>query len=261
MNTNMTTDNDHIEKELVNKIIQACDIGDIGQVKSLMANISLNSIYHQKNQTARKIFKQACSSGYLEIVDDLLYLATGNKNRKPMLNEAFKDLIVNNNPNCYPIISFLINTPKLEGDRNDDFYSNLEWGVEDAAKSDNLPLVKALMNLEDKTVDHNYIFSIQYMSILNNACHNNNIEVFKYIYDYRQSKDNLEPAYGLWKACVNKNINVLQFLIFEKNIEKNEEIEHYIELYDCPEAKIMFDARELNKELSSNTTITKKNKI
>lgn len=252
---------EEIQKKQFNDFFKLCDSADLEQIKELMSNINLKSQFHQKNQSYRRFYSYACLSGNLDIVDELAPLAISCKSKKPIINEALTYLIDHNQQKSYSVISYLINTPKLEPVRSDEFYSILEQGVEDAAKADNLSLFKALMNLEDKAVDHNYIFSIQYMSILNNACYNNNIEVFKYIYDYRQLKNNHEPEYGFWKACVNKNMNILQFLIFEKNIERNEDNENTMKTFDCPEARNMFDARELSKELPSNSTITKKNKI
>jgi len=256
---------EQIQKDLLDKFFQACDSGDLTQVKEVMGSINLKHPFHLKNQSARKFFVSACLSGNLNIVKELAHLAISCKSKKPIITEALNHLIKYNQSKIYPVISYLINDDIFEEKRQESFELTLNSGLKEAAQQDNLPLFKALINLDDDKVDHYYIFSIGYISLLTNSCANNNVEVFKYIYNYRQIKDPKDVAYGLYQACNHKNINILKFLIFEKRIEKNEDVQYTIDLYIGEEATKLFNIRDLNEQLNgeliSKEIAIKKNKI
>jgi hypothetical protein len=57
-----------IETDLLGKIFQACDNGDLKTINLSTPKLDLNSAYYQENDSARRIFKHACLSGILEIV-------------------------------------------------------------------------------------------------------------------------------------------------------------------------------------------------
>jgi hypothetical protein len=254
---------EEIQKDLIITLLKAIEVGDINQVREGMIHIDLNNSYHIEKQSARLIFMMACMSGNINIVDELTYL-TSYESNKPILNDAFNVLVAENNPKKHHVISYLINSPKLASKRLNDFNSFLHMSLLSAAKNDDLPLFKSLINLEAGNDNHASIFSIHF-DLLDNACANNNIQVFKHVYDYHQSLFPNSKSYGFDDACHNKNINVLQFLIFEQRIEKDKNIESDIKLSKCEEASRMFETRELTKQLSGelpiNQEIPKKVKL
>lgn len=255
-----------IQQELVDNILKACDSGDLSTIKTLICNINLQSLYHKQNQTSRLIFKRACLSGHIDIVDELTYLSTSEKSSKPIFEEALKELIDNYQPKDYPVISYLINSPKLESNRNQSNFDLIfDWGLRKAAKDDNLIFFNNLINLNDDKKDHSYIFNIHYIFLLTHSCADNNVEIFKKIYEYRQAVDPIDVDYGFGEACFQNNTNILKYLIFEKHIERTERIEEFIRIYNCTEAEKMFETRELTQqlthELNYNKEPSKQNKI
>jgi hypothetical protein len=252
-----------LQQDLIIQVLKSIEIGDLNQVRENMININLNSTYNIEKQTARIIFMMACMSGNVDIVDELTYL-TSYENDKSILNDTFNVLVAENNPKKHSVISYLVNSPKLASKRNDDFNSFLHVNLLSAACNDDLPLFKALINLEVGNDNHKSIFSIHFI-LLGNACADNNIDVFNYIYDYYLSLFNDTQSYGFDEACENKNINILEFLIFEKNIELSKDVRADIKLYNCEEASKMFETRELSKQLTGelpvNEESTKKVKL
>lgn len=242
-----------LQKDLIITLLKAIEIGDLNQVREGMIHIDLNNSYHIEKQSARLIFMMACMSGNINIVDELTYL-TSYESDKSILNDAFNVLVADNNPKKHSIISYLVNSPKLASKRNGDFNSYLHVNLLSAASNDDLPLFKSLINLEAGNDNHKSIFSIHF-DLLGNACVNNNIEVFKYVYDYYQSLFSDTDAYGFQEACENKNTNILEFLIFEKNIELSKDIRADIQLYKCEEATKIFETRELKKQLTGELPV------
>jgi hypothetical protein len=252
---------EQIQQELFDDFFRACDNADLIGIKDVMSKINLKSTFHQKNQSSRKFFIYACLSGNLDIVDEIATLALSCRSKKPIINEAFKFLIESHNEKTYPIISYLTNHPKFKNKHDDNFDYTFFNSLKDAAKNDDLNLFKALIDLNHSNKDHYYLFSIGYISLINNVCSNNNIEIFKYIYDYRLVIDPRDIEFGFSQACNHCNTNILNFLIFDKKIPKTERINESIEIYKCIEAEKMFQARELQGELNSNKLTIKKNKI
>jgi hypothetical protein len=137
-----------IQKKLVRQVIQACEDGDLDKFKELIPNVSLDNEYHIETETAKKFFQNACLSGNLELVKFFVETAYLCKdiNHVNIICQTFDVLMENHEPKIYPIVSYLINEPILK--RSIAFNSSVEWHLIDAARFDNLPLFKILLNAD-----------------------------------------------------------------------------------------------------------------
>lgn len=251
---------DQVQQELINKVLQACHNVDLPQLKKLLATINLYSDYHQQFQTSKLFFQTACLSNNLDILSELSHLPMIFKEKSPIFNDVFKTLISLNNPENYHVISYLLNSPNLEPLRDDSFKFMLYKTLIDVAQVDNIALFKILLNLDEDKEEHKGIFSIHY-GLLDSACFGDNIDVFKYLYAYRQSKYDDNKDYGFEEACDNRNINILKFLIFEKQITRTKQVNEEITRHNSYEAIKLFEARDLYGELKHNQEKVKKIKV
>lgn len=250
-----------IQKGLVKKAIQACETGNLDKVKELISQVSLDGEYNKETESAKKLFQSACFSGNLELVKFFIetpYLCE-HTNSINIICQTFDVLMENHEQKIYPIISYLINEPKLQ--RASAFESSLVWYLRDAAKFDNLPLFKVLLNTEH-TEKKSFLSDTK---LWENACQHEEFKIIKYIYTTPELKDSFSSELGFKDACYWNNPNLLSFLIFDYKIENSDEIKRFLAQDYYEDAERMFKLREVNEqlinELSSNQDQTKKPKI
>jgi hypothetical protein len=251
------------KKDLVRKIIQVCEDGDLDKFKELIPDVSLDNEYHIETETAKKFFQSACFSGNLELVK--LFIDTPHLceqiNSANIICQTFDLLMENHEPKIYPILSYLISESKLE--RASAFESSLIWHLRDAARFDNLPLFKVLLN-EDTIEKNNKSFLLD-TRMIENASQHKEFKILKYIYNKHEFKGQFQPENGFKDACYFGNINLLSFLIFDYKIEKSDEIKRFLAQDNYEDAERMFELRhvneQLNSELGSNQNNNKKIKI
>lgn len=255
------------EKVLVNQVLLACTQGDLAKLKSLMNIIDIDFYQSENRDIAKKIYKQACLSNNLDIVEELIYLTNGDENIS-FIKDIFEYLIDSKKQEYYPIISYLVNEPKLELmraplDKISFFYGSVNFQLELAGRNDNLPLVKALLNTNEPLKRNKWVFNTtKFFKI---ACENNNIEVLKYLYTEPKFQDILNPLLGLMEACRADNSKAVQFILFDYKIEKTKELEDYLKKSGNKNIIQMIEKRDLNNELNNeleyNTQISKTLKV
>jgi hypothetical protein len=255
------------QKKLIKQVLNACNTGDLAKIKSLMAKINIDFSLPQHRETAKNIYKQACFSGHLNIVDELIYLTDGDA-KNSFIKSIFEDLVDIKKSQYYPVISYLVNEPKLEVKRSppgvvSEFYGNLNLQIHYAAINDNLPLVKALLNTHEPEKRNKWVFTTS--KLFKEACKTGNSEVMKYLYSEPNFKNILNPLLGLIEACRAENKDVIQFIIFDYRIKLTEEVSSYLKKSGNKHLISMIEKRELseqlNTELNHNSEISKKLKI
>lgn len=258
--------NDNVQKELVEKILQACDNGDIKEVKSLFGMIDLNSTYHVLNSSPVIIYNHACLTFNLDVIEALIEIPQQHDYDNSVMHNAFESLINSNNINSHKILTYLLTEPKLKKNRikTKGFNSVLHASLKSAAQNDDVEVFKLLLNLEHPKQNNLWFF--ESIRVFHYACsHNNDGNIMRYIHNEPQLDDYAEPILGFRAACYYKNLKVLQYFIFEYGIEKTEGIEVSIKEYKCEEANRMFELRDLNSQLNTNLTFnqdtSKKNKV
>lgn len=255
------------EKKLVDKIIKVCGKGDLEATKLLMTEINIDFSHKNYRKTAEKIYKAACFSANLNLVDELIYLTDGNEHTS-FIKSILTDLVGSKQKQYYPIISYLVNEPRLEPkrsppDRISEFYGNLNNQIQWAATCDNLPLLKALLNTHEPDKRNKWAFNTN--SLFKTICHFNNIEIMKYLYTEPKFKSLLNPLIGFMEACKAENSDAIQFFIFDYKIEKNEQAEAYLKKTGNRDILKLLEIRDLNKELNNelqhNSDINKRIKL
>lgn len=253
-----------IETDLLGKIFQACYNGDLKTINLSIPKLDLNSDYYQENDSARRIFKHACLSGNLEIVEAFLHIPISHDKDNSTMYYAFEALLDSNNIKTHHVITYLMNEPKLHLNRLDGFYSILDWSIKAAAQRDDLPLFKLLLNLEYPENHNTWVLKGQ--RLFDNACSpKNNADVIRYIYTEPLLKDIADPLMGFSAACHYQCFKALEFFIFEYKIEKTKDIEIIIQQSNSKDAYRMFESRQLNNQLKIdlqlNQELPKKVKI
>jgi hypothetical protein len=252
------------QKELVDKVLQACESKDIKKINSLIKLIDFHSFYHKSNISAQQIFAKACLRGNLDIIETLIPLTRLYKDdNNSVMNYAFERLIQSNDEKHYPIITHLMNRPKLQANRCRDFFSAVSWGLKFAARRDNANLFKVLLNFNQTKKNNTWFF--ESLGIYTYACeHKNEANVIRYIFTEPLLVNYVNEQMGFLRACEYKNIKVLEFFIFEYNIEKNVVFtDPNADTYK--EAIRMFNLRDLNGDLNinlpQNKDLSKKTKV
>jgi hypothetical protein len=256
------------EKKLIDKIIGTCAKGDLEGTKSLIKEIDIDFSEDKHREIAKKIYQAACFSGNLDMVHELIYLTNGPEPTS-FIKQIFIALIDSKDKKYYPVMSYLINEPKLEAKRappekNSEFYGTLNSYIQRAASDDDLPLMKVLLNTHEPEKRNKWIFNTN--SLFREICtRSDSIEVFKYLYTEPKFKNVLNPLMGLVGACRAEHKKALQFLIFDYKIIKNEEIETYLKKSGNKDILKMLDIRELNEELTNelqpNSEVSKRLKL
>ena len=241
------------EKKVIDKIIKVCGKGDLEGTKLLIKEANIDFSQDKNLNTAKRIYKTACFSANLSLIDELMYLTDCHKPTS-FIKSIVTDLIDSKQTKYYPVISYLVNEPKLEAKRSppervSEFYGSLNFQIEMAASKDNLPLMKSLLNTHEPEKRNKWIFNTN--SLFKILCRSNSIEIFQYLYSEPKFKNVLNPLVGLVEACRVENKKALQFLIFDYKIEKSEEIETYLRKTGNKDILKMLEVRDLNEELTS----------
>lgn len=257
MNTNK------IQKELVKKIIQACESFDLDKVKELTLQLSFNNEYHVVTESFKNIFQNACLSGDLHIIEYLMSLPDFHRgiNRINIITQTLDVLLEYDEPKNYPAISYILNEPTLR--RAGGFKSSLDWNLRMTAQNDKLALFQVLLNLGSSERNNKYILSDSKFN--EKACQHKEFRILRYMYTTPELKDAVNLESGFKDACYWNNPELLSFLIFECKIEKTPEIKIFMEQDYYEDADRMFKLRELNEqintELENNPNNSKKLKV
>lgn len=131
-----------------------------------------------------------------------------------------------------------------------------------ACQKGKLKLVKYLLTSSDLKYHANVRFN-KYLNRFNNrlhddagfteACFYGHFEVVKFLLTAHELKEypdiHARNDTGFISALFNRRLDILQFLIFDMNIEKTEHIEKYLKENPNKQVENMFQKRDLNNKL------------
>lgn len=236
------------QKELVNEVIKACEIGDLDKVKDLIPKVSFQLPYNEKNADAKEIFIKACLSGNLDIVKFLIDNphSSSTMNYSLFIEEALTYITDTANSKNYNIIPYLLKEPNLNRPYN--IKSILGLLIANTVLQDNVSLLNAFLNLDDPT-NHNIAdWPIQH--IVKMGCVNDNSKIIKHFFTTPYLQKKLCPVFTFKEACLKKNYELQRLFIFDLNIEKTEDITKYLKNGNYLDVEELFNLRELNTSLS-----------
>jgi ankyrin repeat protein len=166
-------------------------------------------------------------------------------------------------------VKYLLTSPEIfiHADINLKYMNTHSYPLIYAAKAGHLDVVKYLLEQPNIDIQINNGASFGY------ACHQGQLEIAKYLLSnikYKNSIDlNEVIEYGFSNALASKQNSVLEYLIFELNIERSGYIKDYLEQYSDNDFKNyiegLFNKREmkefLEKELIYDNIIKKSSKL
>jgi ankyrin repeat protein len=166
-------------------------------------------------------------------------------------------------------VKYLLTSPEifLHADINVKYMNTYSYPLIFAAKEGHLDVVKYLLEDPDIDIKTNNGAAFCY------ACHQGQLQIAKYLLSNQKYRNNVSLneaiEYGFSNALANKQNSVLEYLIFELNIERSGYITEYLKQYSNNDFKNyiegLFDKREikksLEKELICDKIINKPSKI
>jgi ankyrin repeat protein len=163
------------------------------------------------------------------------------------------------------IIQYLLSSPELK--EHSDIHSKNDWTLNIACNEGHFEIVRYLLTSPDLK-EHSNIkrHSLEY------AIQMGNIDIVDYLLNSPDLKEpvniHIHEDSIFIKACEFGDMKTLQYLIYDLNIDRTDDINKYLEDPNgnlVNEAKNMFELRELNKQLNNslpdNNEITKKPKL
>lgn len=166
------------------------------------------------------------------------------------------------------IVKYLLTSPDLK--EHCDITANSHYCFQQACQNGHIEVVKYMACSPELKI-HSDITASNNLA-LQNACCKNHVEIVSYLLTSPDLKEH--PAMddkaqrdhaGFKLACINNSLDVLQYLIFDYNIEKTEYLKFVIENYGNSEVGKMFKQRdvhdELTQELSQDNPQLKKMKL
>lgn len=249
------------QNDLFEEALKACEVGDLNLVMKLVQGIKFevkaNEVVDDK---AYEIFVRACMHGQLDIVKELINNPYSNEymNKEFILNES---LIESSYIRNVDIISYLINEPNLN--RHNNFNDKCYLASLNAAREGHIDTLEALLNLE--FLDKSNRSILENGRILEYACNAEQYNVIEYIYNKPELQEYFNKDNCFKYVCIKQNFNLLRFFVLNLKVEKTQSICDFLINNEYREIDNLFKLRkvnqELNYELGSNNTITKKNKI
>lgn len=248
------------QNELFEKILTACEAGDLGITKKLIKDIQFQSVLDKTDDVAYEIFIRACMHGHLDLVQEFINdpYTSKHMNCNYVINEA---LLESSYTNSLDIISYLINEPKIV--RSDKFYSKCYLAALHAAQEGHVDTLKSLLNL--KHLDKSNRSILENGRILEYACNKKQYNVIKYIYTEPELQGFFNKDNCFKYVCIKKDFDVLRFFVCDLNIEKTQIISDFLSKNEYRDIENLFELRKLNQhlnvELDSNKNTIKKLKL
>lgn len=243
-------------KELTRLLREACSVGDLDKVKYFLtskelpypANINIDE--HEWDAPLTR----ACENGHLHIVK---YLLTSKdlKEHADINGEDGLALVNACMHGHFEIVKYLLSSPELIEHADINICDSLP--IINAAYTGNLEIVKYLLTSPDLEEHARTNFYMPSESALVKAAGGNHLEMVDFILTCKDIKDkpNSESIEYAFKVAVNNShFNIVEYFIFDFNIEKNESIQK--NLNTCYDKKILdqvnffFTKRELNQALN-----------
>ena len=215
------------QKEIDKAFLQACIGGDLMTVDYLLTSpelvangIPLANINHDSDES----FRVCCSRGHLDIVK---YLLTSPKLTKYSNLHAVQDFgfrFACHNGNL-EIVEYLTTSPDIIPHGYPDIHTNDNFGLLTSALNGYFDITTFLLTSPELTAVGHTLPSV----------HFENDKLFKF-------------------ACNSQNNDLVDYLIFERNIQITENIHSYL-IEKCPISEVVwnkFSKRELNNALDQH---------
>ncbi len=206
-------------------------------------------------------FTNACYDGDLDVVQYLLKTPEFEINIiQECINHGFFKACQNGK---LSVVRYLLTDPDLYENAN--IHASEDNGLNWACSEGHLELVKYLLTSPELKEHAN----IHAPNIFMRACSDGHVEVVRYLLTSSDLKENANihegNDAGFKGAFLNKKLDIIQFLVFDMNIDKTKEIENFLAEYSNEQVENMFILRELNenleKELPSDKINTKRMKV
>jgi hypothetical protein len=255
--------NDLSQEELNKELESACKKNDLDAIKYLLTSPELK-IHADIHSGRNAVFRIACVYGHLDIVR---YLLT-DKNLKEKIDIHIDDdigLALAASYGELKIVKYLLTSPELKEHANIQADDNKV--LKAACIFGDVGLVKYLLSSPelkqhaDVTVENNFCF-IESLSL-------GHIDLAKYLLTFDEIRNH--PNFDKHKEKVfqkalanienseeiNGRMLAIKFLIFDLNIEKNQQIENYLSDLNFKQIEDWFSLRELNKSLENELPVSK----
>ena len=166
------------------------------------------------------------------------------------------------------VVKYLLTSTELKD--NADIHVDNDYGFRFACYYGKLEVVRYLLTSTDLK-EHADIHANNDLGFTN-ACYNGYLEIIKYLLTSPELKDHADihanNDEGFRYACVNEKLEIVKYFIFNYKIDKNENIQEYLE-NDLKEENInlynkinyWFEMLDLNQYLQDNLNNKKEVKI
>lgn len=210
-------------------------------------------------------FVDACTNGHLDEVKYLLHSKEIKYNADIHYEEdwAFRNACYQGNLH---IVKYLLASPELI--EHADIHAQKDLGLILACENGHFNIVKYMLTSTDLK-EYASIHAIGPGNPLSWAACNNHLEIVKYLLFSPELKEHsnlhAEKDIAFEWACSKNNLDTIQYFIFDLNIPRSEYINKYLKESPNEHVEKMFKVREINKELTrelkSNSSQVKKNKV
>lgn len=231
----------------------ACSNGNLIQVRKYIKSLKIEKLHLGQG------LELACIFGHIKIVE---YLLSSKELKEHAEIDYRKNIAIMKacKHGHLDIVKYLLESPKLKK------HANIHITVSDmedypfmlAAEYNQDEIVKYLMELKDKNKPD--IKSSEY-GVVKEYLLKGNLEMFKYIVEKEKIDIHLDNDYCFKFAVERKHYQILNYLIFDLNININSEIENHLIKNKEEEIKEMFKKRELNNKLSEVLILKNINEI
>jgi ankyrin repeat protein len=234
--------------DLQSEFSQACRQGELDKIKFFLTNtqLSKNVDVHYNEDDA---LHGACSNGHLAVVD---YLLTSPELKEHADIHACLDWALSTAARAgnLDIVKYLLTSPKLT--EHCDIHADDEFTLQMACASGSLATVEYLLTSSELTE----LAQIRPENHLTVVASNGHLDIIKFFLESPKLKPNLnvheENDVIFIEASKSQQINIIQYLIFDLNIDINENINKYLnqEVNSfIKQVRHMFEMRDTNKSL------------
>ncbi len=238
----------------------ACTSGNLELVRYLLTSPELQ---YNPDINYKKDFPLscACESGSVELVKYLI--------ESPELKTHSKIPFVNNSPTNpiifsakferFDVIDYLVSVSE---NKDDELHKYIFTALSTASLSGELETVKFLLKFPASKSFQDRESNVMYAAInkvINSAFINSKKEIIEFVIgspEFKQYVDLHNDNDYIFKsllinANLNKNYEMINYLIYDLNIDQNESIKGFMKRASAPEIEKMFTLRDLNKDLNS----------
>lgn len=237
----------------------ACLSGNIELVKYFLVSPNLKNLF-DINSNFDSALSSACQTGHLHIVKYLLESPELEKHSHiPFINGSVNNpIVISASIKHLDMFEYLISISKEKDIRLVDHISKAS---SKAASHNDLNFIKNFIEIGKKHNDE--IISSMLEGIIYGACYENNVDILKYIFksqelskhvDIHKDDDSIFRLL-LIKSRKDKPLDVLQYFIFDLNIEETENIKKARSTYKREFVEKMFELRQFNQTLNNDLTI------